>query len=65
MRQNSRETRLIADFSTQNLPCFFAPTYLFATQVIYLGVVYKNMLMRIFVSHSSQNKGILRQKSFK
>ena len=28
MRQNSREARLIADFSTQNLPCFFAPTYL-------------------------------------
>ena len=23
MRQNSREARLIADFSTQNLPCFF------------------------------------------
>ena len=23
MRQNSREAKLIADFSTQNLPCFF------------------------------------------
>ena len=28
MRHNPREARLITDFSTQNLPFFFAPTYL-------------------------------------
>ena len=48
MRQNSREARLIADFPTQNLPCFFC-AYLLIDQKCpmearqaYCQDVYKN-----------------------